>query len=325
MKYSLTGFSATLAMLAMLATTAAQAQYPTKPVRIMVSISAGGAPDLAARAIAPGLGKAMGQPFIVENRPGANGNYAGLLTAQAPADGHTLLLAPDSLVVINSNLYKKLAFSPAKDLAPVSSIIRNQFVLAVSATLPVKTLGEFIAFARKANPPIAYASAGVGSQHHFLMEMLKARAGIDMLHVPYKGGSSAVAAVLAKQTMASFAGGASTVAHVRAGTLRVLASSGTSRALLMPNVPTVGETFPGYEGVVWSAVWIRSGTSEAIVSRLHDEINKILATREIKSLFNRSGGSEPFITTPDEFKAVIKRDTEKYIKVIDSLNLTADK
>ena len=326
MKFPQTGFAMgfTLLMLGASLTNSAFAQYPVKPVRIIVAVAAGGAPDLAARAIAPGLTKAIGQPVVVENRGGANGNVAGQTVAQAPADGYTLLLAPDSLIVINRNLYKKLPFDPVKELAPVASVIRNQFVLALHPSVPAKTLAEFIEYARKAKPPIAYASAGNGSQHQFLMEMLKARAGVEMLHVPYKGGAPAVTSVVAGDTLATFSGGPSTAPHVRAGTLRVIASSGTRRAVIMPEVPVVGETFPGYEGVVWSGIWVPTGTPEAIIRRLHGEINTILAETEIRDLFRKSGGTETFISTPVEFADIIRRDTEKYLKIINDLKLTAE-
>ncbi len=326
MKFPQTGFAMgfTLLMLGASLTNSAFAQYPVKPVRIIVAVAAGGAPDLAARAIAPGLTKAIGQPVVVENRGGANGNVAGQTVAQAPADGYTLLLAPDSLIVINRNLYKKLPFDPVKELAPVASVIRNQFVLALHPSVPAKTLAEFIEYARKAKPPIAYASAGNGSQHQFLMEMLKARAGVEMLHVPYKGGAPAVTSVVAGDTLATFSGGPSTAPHVRAGTLRVIASSGTRRAVIMPEVPVVGETFPGYEGVVWSGIWVPTGTAEAIIRRLHGEINTILAETEIRDLFRKSGGTETFISTPVEFADIIRRDTEKYLKIINDLKLTAE-
>jgi tripartite-type tricarboxylate transporter receptor subunit TctC len=314
----------TVLMLGAAITHSAFAQYPLKPVRIVVAVAAGGAPDLAARAMTPGLSKALGQPFLVENRGGANGNVAGQTVAQAPADGYTLLLAPDSLVVINKNLYKSLPFDPVKDLAPVATVIRNQFVLAVHPSVPAKTLAEFIEYARKAKPPIAYASAGNGSQHQFLMEMLKARAGIEMLHVPYKGGAPAVASVVAGDTLATFSGGPSTAPHVRAGTLRVLAGSGTRRAVVLPDVPIVAETFPGYEGTVWSGMWAPSGTPEAIIRRLHGEINTVLAETEIRDLFRKNGGTEPFISTAAEFVDIVRRDTEKYLKIIDNLKLTAE-
>jgi tripartite-type tricarboxylate transporter receptor subunit TctC len=310
------------ACLGMIAMTAGAQQYPTRPVKIIVSVSAGGAPDLAARAIATRLTKPLGQPVVVENRGGANGNVAGQLVAEAPADGYTLLLAPDSLLVVNPYLYKNMPFDPRKDLVPLSTIIRNQFVLAVNPKVPAKTLKEFVEYAKHANPPLAYASAGNGSQHHLLMEMLKAYTGIDMLHVPYKGGAPAVAATVAGDTMATFSGGPSTAPHVRAGRLRVLAGSGSHRSEVLPDVPTVGEFYPGYEGVVWSAMYAPGGTPQPIVTRLHNEINRVLADPEVKAIFRKAGGTESYITTPEEFAQIIRKDSAKYSKLISNLKLS---
>ena len=302
----------------------AQSAYPSKPIRVIVAVAAGGAPDFAARTIAVRLSKDIGQPVIVENRGGANGNVAGQTVAQSPADGYTLLLAPDSLVVINRFLYKNLPFDPVKDLAPIASIIRNQFVLAVHPSVPAKTLPEFIEFARKAKPPIAYASAGNGSQHQLFMELLKVRAGVDMLHVPYKGGAPAVASVVAGDTMAVITGGPSSTAHVRAGTLRLIAGTGAQRFGVLPDLPAINETYPGYEGLVWSGLWAPAGTPEPITRRLNSEVNSIINEAEVRDAFRKSGGSESFISTPAEFTAVIRRDSEKYQKVIVDLKITVD-
>ena len=302
----------------------AQSAYPSKPIRVIVAVAAGGAPDFAARTIAVRLSKDIGQPVIVENRGGANGNVAGQTVAQSPADGYTLLLAPDSLVVINRFLYKNLPFDPVKDLAPIASVIRNQFVLAVHPSVPAKTLPEFIDFARKAKPPIAYASAGNGSQHQLFMELLKVRAGVDMLHVPYKGGAPAVASVVAGDTMAVITGGPSSTAHVRAGTLRLIAGTGAQRFGVLPDLPAINETYPGYEGLVWSGLWAPAGTPEPITRRLNSEVNSIINEAEVRDAFRKSGGSESFISTPAEFAAVIRRDSEKYQKVIVDLKITVD-
>ena len=319
----LTHALAWLTMAAMLPA-AAQSPYPVKPIRVIVAVAAGGAPDLAARVIASRMSRNLGQPVVVENRGGANGNVAGQTVAQSPADGYTLLLAPDSLVVINKNLYKKLPFDPVKDLAPIAAVIRNQFVLAVHPSVPAKTLAEFIDFARKSKPPIAYASAGNGSQHQFFMELLKMRAGVEMLHVPYKGGAPAVASVVAGDTLAVISGGPSTTSHVRAGTLRLIASTGSQRFAGVPDLPVINETYPGYEGYVWSGLWAPTGTPEAIIRRLHSETNAALAETEVRDLFRKSGGSESFITSPAEFSDLIRRDTEKYLKIINDLKLTAE-
>ena len=310
-------------VLATLSSAVVAQAYPVKPIRMIVAVAAGGAPDLAARTIAVKLQKPLGQPLVVENRGGANGNLAGQAVAQSPADGYTLLMAPDSVMVINPHIYRKMPFE-LKDLTPVAHIIRNQFVLAIHPSVPAKTLKEFVEYARKANPPLAYASAGNGSQHHLLMEMLKARAGVNLLHVPYKGGAPAVAATVAGDTMATMAGGASTVAHVRSGALRLVAGTAGKRWELAPDLPVIGEAYPGYEGLVWSAVFAPTGTPAAVVQRLHAEINAVLAEKEVADVFAKSGGSLPYISTQAELLEVIRRDTEKYAKVVTDIKLTAE-
>ncbi|MBI2317409.1 MAG: tripartite tricarboxylate transporter substrate binding protein, partial [Betaproteobacteria bacterium] len=249
-----------IALLTAIAAGGALAQSSNQPVRIVVPITAGSGPDLVARIIAPRLAELLARPVVVENRVGANGNIAGQFVAQSVPDGHTLLLAGDSVIVINRQVYKKMPFDPLKDLAPVTSVTSNEFVLSVNPSVPARTLPEFVEFARRAGRPLAYASSGNGSQHHLLMEMLKARAGIDLLHVAYKGGAAAVAATVAGDTLVTFSGGASTAPHVRAGRLRALAASGVRRSEAYPEVPTVGEFFPGYEGVVWTGLFAPAAT-----------------------------------------------------------------
>ena len=208
----------------------AAAQYPSKPVKIIVHIPPGGAPDIAARVLAERLTETMGQPFVVENRPGSNGVIAAELTVKAPPDGHTLFLAPDSVVVINPHLYARLPYDPLKELTPVATVAANDFVLSINPALPVKTFVEFIEYARKANPPLAYASGGNGSQHHLTMEMLKKRAGIELVHVPYRGGAPATTATVSGEVAAMFAG-SSTAPQIRAGNLRALAVTGDKPSL----------------------------------------------------------------------------------------------
>ena len=194
-----------------------------------------------------------------------------------------------------------------------------------TCALPIsKTLKEFVEYARKANPPIAYASAGNGSQHHLLMELLKARAGINMLHVPYKGGAPAVAATVAGDTMATIAGGPSTAPHVRSGALRLIAGTSAKRWELTPDLPVIGELYPGYEGTVWSAVFAPNGTPAPIIQRLHAEINTVLAEKEVAEIFGKSGGSMPYISTQAELLDTVRRDAEKYAKVVTDIKLTAE-
>lgn len=310
---------------ASLVTVPAQAQsYPVKPIRIVVAVAAGGAPDLAARTIGIRISKSLGQNWVVENRGGANGNVAGQTVAQAPADGYTLLFAPDSLVVINPYLYKNLPFDPVKGLTPISTIITNQFLMAVHPSVPAKTLPEFIEFARKAKPPIAYASAGAGSQHQLFMELLKARAGVDMLHVPYKGGAPAVASVVAGDTLAVISGGPSTTPQVRAGQLRLIAGTSARRFAVLPDLPAIGETYPGYDGLVWTGLWAPAGTPDPILRRMNEETNRVLADNEVREIFRKSGGSESYINTIPEFVEIVKRDTEKYSKIITTLKISAE-
>jgi tripartite-type tricarboxylate transporter receptor subunit TctC len=261
---------------------------------------------------------------VVENRVGSNGNIASEVTSKAPPDGYTLLLCADSQIVINPHLYKnRMPLDTLKDLTPVATIASNQFVLAVNPSLPVKTFQEFIAYAKKADPPLAYASGGNGSQHHLSMEMLKARAGINMVHVPYKGGTPAATATVAGETMAVFSG-TSNAAQIKSGRLRALAVTGARRTDTFPELPTIGETYPGYEVTIWLALYGPPGLPEPVLTRLRTEINKLLARPEIKQRLHGAGGLEPFITTPAEFAAMTRRDYDKYDKVVKEVGATID-
>src|SRR6187455_3678955 len=213
----------------------AAAQYPSRPITIIVPIPPGGAPDIAARVIADKLSQNIGQPVVVENKAGANGNIANEFVARSQPDGHTLGLLADSQITVNPHLYK-MPIDTLRDLAPVATVAANQFVLTVNPSLPVRTFPEFIEYAKKANPPLAYASGGNGSQHHLTMEMLKQRAGIELMHVPYKGGAPATTATLAGETQVMFSG-TSVSPQVKAGKLRAIASSGAKRSEAFPDVP----------------------------------------------------------------------------------------
>ena len=299
---------------------AAFAQYPSRPVKVIVSIPPGGAPDISARLLAQHLSEILGQPFVVENRPGSNGNIATDLLVKAPPDGHTLMLGADSAIAINPHLYEKLPFNTLKDVMPIATVASNQFILAVNKTVPAQTLPEFVEFARKANPPLAYASGGNGSQHQLAMEMLKQRAGLNMVHVPYRGGAPASVATIAGETSVLFAG-ASSAPQFKAGTLSPLASSGPSRSPRFPEIPTIAEFYPGYEVTIWLALFAPAGTPEPVVSKLRDEINKLLARPDFAEKLNVSGSLEPLITTPAEFNDLIRRDYEKYGKIVKEIGV----
>ena len=306
-------------------TTATLAQsYPSRPIKLLVPIPPGGAPDIVARVLGQALSEAMGQPVVVENRVGSNGNIASEVTAKAAPDGYTLLLCADSQIVINPHLYKnRMPLDTLKDLTPVATIASNQFALAVNPALPVKTFEEFIAYAKKANPPLAYASGGNGSQHHLSMEMLKARAGIELVHVPYKGGTPAATATVAGETMAVFSG-TSNAAQIKSGRLRAIAVTGAHRSDTFPELPTIGQFYPGYEVTIWLALYGPPGMAEPVLAKLRAEINKLLARPEIKQRLHGAGGLEPYITTPGEFSAIMRRDYDKYGKVVKEVGATID-
>jgi tripartite-type tricarboxylate transporter receptor subunit TctC len=301
----------------------ALAQYPSRPIKIVVTIPPGGAPDITARIVAQRMSEALGQAVVVENRPGANGNTAAAEVARAGADGYTLLLGADSLIAINPHLYARMPIDMLKDLTPIATLVSNQFVLSINPSLPVRTFQEFIEYARKANPPLHYGSGGNGSQHQLTMEMLKARAGINLVHVPYRGGAPATTATMAGEVAAMFAG-TSTAPQIRAGRLRALAVAGAKRSFAFPDLPTIGEFYPGFDNSIWLALFGPAGMPEDVLRKLRVEINRILETPEVREKLNGAGSLEPFITTPGEFAALIRRDYERFGKLIKEVGIKAD-
>jgi tripartite-type tricarboxylate transporter receptor subunit TctC len=202
-------------------------------------------------------------------------------------------------------------------------VVSNQWVLSVNPSVPVKTFREFIEYARAANPPLAYASGGNGSIHQLAMEMLKARAGIRMVHVPYKGGSPATTATVAGETAAMFSG-TSSAPQIRAGRLRALAVTGLKRSAEFPDLPTIAESYPGYEVTIWLGLFAAAGTPQPLLARLHAEVNKALAEPEVRSRLNAAGGLEPYISTAQEFSELIRRDYERYGKVVKDVGVKVD-
>jgi tripartite-type tricarboxylate transporter receptor subunit TctC len=259
---------------------------------------------------------------VIENRVGANGNIANDLVAKAAPDGHTLGLLADSQITINPHLYK-MPIDTLRDLTPVSPVAVNQFVLTVHPSLPVRSFPEFIEYAKKATPPLPYASGGNGSQHHLTMEMLKLRAGINLLHVPYKGGAPAATATVAGDTMAMWSG-SSNAPQIKAGRLRPLAVSGAKRSAQYPELPTIGEFYPGFENSIWLGLFGPAYIPEATLQRLRTELRRVLESPEIKEKLNAAGGLDPYVATPEEFAALIRRDYEKYAKVVKDIGIKLD-
>jgi len=297
--------------------------YPNRAVRLISPIPPGGAPDLIARAVGHRLSLGWGRPVVIENKIGSNGQLAAEFVAHATPDGYTLLVGMDSLFVINPYLYARGSVDVNKELIPIATLGANQFVLALNASVPVKSLPEFVDYVKTTQPAPAYASGGNGSQHHLTMEMFKARAGLDLLHVPYKGGTPATTATIGGETVAMFSG-TSNAALIKAGKLRAIAVSGSKRSKAMPDVPTISEFYPGFDNTIWIGLFAPQGTPDAVVLRLRQEVARILNSSELVEAFHNAGGIEPLVTTPEEMKQLIKRDQVKYSKIIRDLKLKLD-
>ncbi len=297
--------------------------YPSRPIRMNVGFPPGGAADIVARVVGQALSVRLGQPVVIENRPGAGGNVAGEATAKAAPDGYTIMHGPDNLFIANPHLYAKMSFDPLKDLAPVASLISNQLVLAVHPSVPANNLREFVELARKTKPPLFYASIGNGSQHHLAMEILKQHVGIDLTHVPYRGGGPAGIALLAGDISAMFGAG-SLVPTIQSGKVRGLAASGAQRFPLMPELPTIGEIYPGYEVLIWHGLFAPVGVPLPIMERLRAEVIAVLKDPDVIKRLGTSGSGEPYFTTPEEFNARIRGDNEKYGKVIRAIGAKLD-
>ena len=316
---------ATLLLVALIPLAApVSAQYPARPIRLVPNSSPGTAPDLLARLIGAWLTQNLGQPTVVENRTGGGGNVAAEFVARSPADGYTLLVGADPIFTTNPHVYKKLNFDSNRDLVPVASIMSQDFALCVIPSLPVKTVAEFVDYAKQANPPLYYATAGSGSSSHLAMEMLKARAGFDLVHVPFKGGGAAAMTALLRGEVAATIGGTAALAQVKAGKLRALATTGPVRSRHYPELATVAETLPGYEVVTWVGMFAPTGTPADVIAKLRTEVNRYLALAETREKFAAMGGIDTFITKPEEFAAIIQRDSEKYGKVVRELGVGAD-
>ena len=314
-----------LAALAAMLTTAALAQpYPTRPIRLMVSFPPGGAADIVARLLAQPLYARLGQPVVVENRPGSNGNLAGELVARATPDGYTLLLAPSALFGINPHLFAKMSIDPLKDLVPIASLVSNELILAANPLLAsAMDLRGFIALARATKPALFYASIGNGSEHHLAMELLKQQAGVDLVHVPYRGGGPAAIGVMAGDVAAMFGGG-SVAPLVQSGKLRGIGVSGPRRSPALPELPAIAEVYPGYEVTLWQGLFAPVGTPEAITARLRTEVTAILTQGSFAEKLSAAGSGEPYVTSLPDFVARIRGDHAKYGKLIKAIGITVD-
>jgi len=288
--------------------------YPTRPVHVIVGFTPGGVPDILARLMGQWLPERLGQQFVVENRPGAGGNIGTEVVVRAPADGYTLLLA-GSPNAINATLYDKLSFNFIRDVAPVAGIIRTPLVMVVHQSFPANTVPEFIAYA-KANPrKVNMASPGSGTMPHVSGELFKMMAGVDMVHVPYRGGSQLITDLIAAQVQVTFIGLVVAIEHIRSGKLRALAVTTATRSDVLPDIPTVGDFVPGYEASAWFGVGAQKDTPAEIVDKLNGEINAGLADPKINARLADLGGT-PLVVSPADFGSLIADETEKWGKVV---------
>ena len=294
----------------------AQQGYPTKPVRLIVAWPPGSFADLSARLLAQKLGDSMGQTFIVENRPGATGIVGASVVAKAAPDGYTLLFNTASHAS-NKLLFAKLPYDPVADFAPVSMVGRNVLCIAVHPSLPVRTLGEFLEYAR-ANPgKLSYGTPGVGTPHQLAGELLKQRAGIEMLHIPYKGGGPAIADLLGGQIMVVMAAVASVAQYIPTGQVRVLAVTDQVRYESLPEVATVAETFPGFDVSGWGAIFAPARTPAEIVARLNAEITRVLKMPDVRRTMGVDG-VVPSPSTPEALAKQVLADYDRWALVIKS-------
>lgn len=294
--------------------------YPVKPVRIIAPFPPGGGTDLFARAVAQKLTAALGQQVVVDNRSGAGGMIGSELAARASPDGYTLLVTSSSTHSINPHLSRKPLYDPLRDFTPVINIASAPNVLVVHPSLPARTVKELVSLAKARPGAINYASNGSGTLSHLTGELFKLQTGVNMVHIPYKGGPPAVIDLVAGQVSALFTAFPTVFGQVRAGRLRALAVSGTKRAVAAPHLPTVGETVPGFESVQWWAMFAPAGVPAEIVDKLNSEVAKIIAGPEVKGRF-AAEGAEPIGGSPREFAAFLKADYEKWGKVVKEVGI----
>ena len=288
--------------------------YPTRPVRLIIGYPPGGSADITARLIGQWLSERLGQPFVVESRPGAGTNIATETVVNAPPDGYTLLLvAPAN--AINATLYEKLNHNFMRDIAPVAGLIRFPNVIVVNPSVPAKTVPEFIAYA-KANPgKLNMASSGAGSTIHVSGELFKMMTGINKVHVPYRGGAPALTDLISGQVQVMFDNVPTSIEFIRAGKLRPLAVTTAARSNVLPDLPTVADFVPGYEASAWYGVGVPKGTPEAIIGKLNKETNAILADPKARARFDELGASL-IAGSPAEFGQLVADETEKWAKVV---------
>ncbi|HKC53861.1 MAG TPA: tripartite tricarboxylate transporter substrate binding protein [Burkholderiales bacterium] len=290
--------------------------WPSRPIRFVVPLPPGGSPDYLSRLFAERLQPVLGQPLVVENKPGAGGNIAREFVARQPADGYTILMSESSHVMA-AGIGAKLPYDPIKDFEPISLAATIPFGLTVNSAMPVHSLKEFIAHAKASPRPLTYGTAGIGSPHHFAVELLRSMTGINVVHVPYKGSAGIIPALLSGEIDFTIAAVNSLLPHFKSGKLRPIAMAGSSRTAILPEVPTIAEAgpLPGYTVDVWLGVMAPAGTPRAIIDRLNGEINRVVRDPQIVKERLNTVGLEAVGTTPEQLLEAMKGDLVKYTKV----------
>jgi tripartite-type tricarboxylate transporter receptor subunit TctC len=294
----------------------AQAQtYPTKPVKLVVPYPPGGPTDIVARLVAQKLSDAMGQQFIIDNRPGAGGNPGAELVARSPADGYTLVVATTAHA-INPSLFKNLGYSLSKDFAPVSQLTSGPLLIVANPQLPAKNVAELIALAKAKPGELNFASSGNGQSTHLSAELFAAMAGVKMNHIPYKGSAPALTDTMGGQTQLMFDTMLSAMPHVKAGKLKALAVTSATRSPVAPDLPTVAESgLPGYEAIAWNGLLAPAGTPPEVLARLSAELKKVLASPDVKDKFEAQGFAASW-NSPEDFGRFMSTEVDKWAKVV---------
>lgn len=291
------------------------AEYPDRPVRMIVPFTPAGATDLLARLVGEQLGKRLGQPVLIENRPGAGANVGAEIAARSPADGHALLMGPASVYAISATLYPKLGYDLVKDLVPVSLIANVPHVLLVNNDLPVNSVPELIALAKQRNGILNIASQGSGTVSHLEAELLKSMADVDMTHVPYRGSAPALLDLMGGRVQVMFDSIASALPHIRAGKLRAIAVAAAGRSPLLPDLPTVAESLPGYSAHSWLGIFLPAGTPKPVVDRLQRELAAVIADPQARARLVEAG-FEPKSSSSVAFAKLVREEIGKWRPIV---------
>ena len=320
----ITGTMTGIGILLCPAASIAQADYPNKPIRLIIGFPPGGSTDIVGRIVAMKLGERLGQPVIVDNRGGAGGTIGAELASKATPDGYTLTIGTTSTHAVAAGAYSKLPYDPIRNFAPVSLVAITPYLLVVNPQVQANSLADLVSLAKSQPGKLNYASAGNGSTTHLAMEILKDAAKINLVHIPYKGNGPADIAILGGEVQSVFGSMPALLQNTKAGKLRALAVGTARRSPALPDVPTVAELgYPGFEAALWLGVLAPAGTPQPIIDRLNRELTSIAATPDFRSLMDKNG-AEPISNTPEQFATMIRAEVERYTKVVKAIGVKLD-